>query len=403
MFRKIFINGLLAFLMAGCQHEKAEIVPRTPDRENGDKVPVTFSMQMAGLETGTEIVPMGVSTRAADTVYTKISPFYTCILLKKADTRWIVDTVINNKLTSEGYNGIEIKKNNKTIGELRLELRPGTYHMTLYFNLNDSKWNPDLKPGTVVKDDAGTVPVPYACQYSYQTNMSFYGYNYGRRTLYREPFIGTSDFTVEKTSDLHTGSPNMRLTVSLRRKATRFRFLLKDQPSPEKSLTFDMNTEHTIKATLIAVPGQKFPEGIDVWGDAYYLTPPTTELPICVCQNKALPGTNGSSYIFTTHNAHVYSPYLFSDDNVPEGVTCKVDLEIISEQQGDPCYSFDETSGPLPIMTLKPNATGGVVFVVSDPMVPSSTSSGQLNKTVRVAEPEEDPATLFDQYEEWNH
>ena len=34
-------------------------------------------------------------------------------------------------------------------------------------------------------------------------------------------------------------------------------------------------------------------------------------------------------------------------------------------------------------------------------MVPSSTSSGQLNKTVRVAEPEEDPATLFDQYEEW--
>ena len=58
MFRKIFINGLLAFLMAGCQHEKAEIVPRTPDRENGDKVPVTFSMQMAGLATGAASEPM---------------------------------------------------------------------------------------------------------------------------------------------------------------------------------------------------------------------------------------------------------------------------------------------------------------------------------------------------------
>lgn len=217
---------MAAFLTGGCSEGEPF---GHPSAEREKRVEVSFRLEAVG--TDVSLVPM---TRA--TSYTQwFRNTARLLILKKADTRWIVDTTQTVLLDAQSGPWAELK----IAGDLppcpfNLELRPGDYRIVAVINWGSADWNNDLVPGKVVSDETdGSLRTPPLLTYTISTHWM----NNGYRQLSREVFVAVADFPVPKSGDLHSaGVPPV--TLRAERRVAKFRVLLKDKPSPVNGFSF---------------------------------------------------------------------------------------------------------------------------------------------------------------------
>ena len=295
------------------------------------------------------------------------------LILKKADTRWIVDTTQTVLLDAQSGPWAELKIS----GDLppcpfNLELRPGDYRIVAVINWGSADWNNDLIPGKVVSDEAdGSLRTPPLLTYTI-----------------------SADFPVPKSGDLHSaGVPPV--TLRAERRVAKFRVLLKDKPSPVNGFSFDM-TAHTVQM-LLTSKTEPFAEGIDALGGMYYGDPALYELPCCMSTMGDFHSSGTERYQMCQTNSTVFSPFVFADpaSELPIGI---VDIDI-SGASGGYTYKTDQTFA----RTLAASKISGIVFETTDTY---DDSSSQIRIDVVEATDDagnpENAAALFDSFFEWN-
>ena len=196
---------MAAFLTGGCSEGESF---GHPSAEREKRVEVSFRLETVG--TDVSLVPM---TRA--TSYTQwFRNTARLLILKKADTRWIVDTTQTVLLDAQSGPWAELK----IAGDLppcpfNLELRPGDYRLAEAApppgflpmpdcvrvsvsaggaaEMGSPDWNNDLIPGKVVSDETdGSLRTPPLLTYTISTHWM----NNGYRQLSREVFVAVADF-----------------------------------------------------------------------------------------------------------------------------------------------------------------------------------------------------------------
>lgn len=374
---------MAAFLTGGCSEGEPF---GHPSAEREKRVEVTFRLEAVG--TDVSLVPM---TRA--TSYTQwFRNTARLLILKKADTRWIVDTTQTVLLDAQSGPWAELK----IAGDLppcpfNLELRPGDYRIVAVINWGSADWNNDLVPGKVVSDETdGSLRTPPLLTYTISTHWM----NNGYRQLSREVFVAVADFPVPKSGDLHSaGVP--AVTLRAERRVAKFRVLLKDKPSPVNGFSFD-KTAHTVRM-LFTSKTKPFAEGIDALGGMYYGDPGLYELPCCMSTMGDFHSSGTERYQMCQTNSTVFSPFVFADpaSELPIGI---VDIDI-SGASGGYTYKTDQTFA----RTLAASKISGIVFETTDTY---DDSSSQIRIEVVEATDDagnpENAAALFDPFYEWN-
>ncbi len=338
----------------------------------------------------TDYRPMSATRAETGDIKAIITNEYKCVVIKEIGTKWYVDTVAQRNLLDNLYGWDKIPvKDKPTFKDLHLTLRPGHYRLLVVLNPQAAQWNPGLVPGAVVKEGEGK-PV-YAYTYNYQMSNSYP--NRGKREVTAEIFVGTAEFVVEKTTDLHSNPVNGNTNIAFARKVMQMRFLAKNHSSD--GLNFE-NTQHVVHATLKATdPNFFFTDGVDCWGDAYYNPDkPTTKVEICSCLAPAwMTGLNKEQYKTIDPDVTVYSPFVFTDEKM--SVPYKLDNIRILGQAGGFTYSYRE---PITDLVLKNNTIQQFVFQTT----PDAKWEGtQINVTLEYLK-EESAEKLFDTYYECN-
>ena len=375
-----------AFLAGGCSDE-TPFGRISPDGE--PRVEVGFRLE--AVATDASIEPM---TRA--TSYKEwFGNSCRLLILKKADTRWIVDATQNVLLDAASGPWLELKLSGDlppcTFG---LELRPGDYRIVAVLNFQSGDWNTELVPGTVVADVAdASMRTPPLITYLISTHWM----NTGYRQLSREVFVAVADFTVPKSGDLHSsGVP--AVTLRAERRVAKFRVLLKDKRSPVNDFSFQ-KTAHTFRARFIS-KATPFAEGIDALGGMYYGDFGVYELPWCMSTIGEFYASGTDVYQMCQTNSTVFSPFLFADPR-SAGVPFEITDIRISGASGSGGFSY-KTGEPF-TRTLVCNGICGVVFETTD--VYDDSSSQLLVDVVGAVDSKGDPedaAALFDPFYEWN-
>lgn len=249
-----------------------------------------------------------------------------------------------------------------------------------------------------MKGEADTVA--YAYTYNYQMNASYA--NVGKRFVRYEIFAGTAEFTVEKTSDLHSKPVNGNTHIAFTRRVAQMRFLLKDEPSEKENFNF-APTQHTVYATLKATqPDMPFCDGLDCWGDAYYNhTTPTRELEMCTNLHanwhKAKTGDN---YMIIDPSVTIYSPFVFADEL--KDIPYELDEIKVTGQAGSGGFVYVYPQ-PIPQPTLECNSIQPVAFRTTDDIVLTPSSQKQVTLEYLEAESSKELLdTYFDAYYECN-
>ncbi len=262
-------------------------------------------------------------------------------------------------------------------------------------NPQNGKWNPNLIPGAIVKGEADTVAHAYT--YNFQTDKIYA--NYGKRQVSREIYAGTADFTVKKTTDLHSDPIDGNTHITFTRKVMQMRFLLKDEESEKNQFNFK-TTQHTVFATLATTqPEIPFCDGLDCWGNAYYKQQnPTTEIELCTCIDPSWrTAQNNRQYKMISSHVTIYSPFLFTDNAQPIPFLLK-NLKVIGQSGSDGfIYIYPSV---IQNLTLKNNTIQQFSFQTTD-MVDEEVASPQLQVTLDYLE-EESSQLLFDSYYECN-
>lgn len=314
------------------------------------------------------------------------------LILKKADSRWIVDAT-QTILLDPGSGQYAVLKLTDALPRTAFacELRPGEYRIVAVINWRAAVWNDALVPGTTVADEADSASQPLPLV-TYQT--SDHWMNLGYRMLNREMFVAVADFSVPKSEDLHsTGMP--LVTLHAERRVGKFRILLKDKPSPANGFSFDP-TAHTAKM-VFRTEGNPFAEGIDALGGMYYGNPGLYELPWCMSTMSDFHASTNGSYQICQTNSTVFSPFLFADPTAERPFT--VEEILITGASGGFMYQTSETFA----RTLAASRIVGIVFETTD-----TYDDSDLQILINVVEAEdeggkpENAATLFDPFYEWN-
>lgn len=388
----------ISVLFSACS-ELDENMNFNKDMESKNAVEVNLSLSFAPevhLDGNTNYQPM--STRAGDSIKSIIANEYKCLVLKEINNIWYVDTLAKPTLTTDPSNS-ELKIMSTTIfQDLKLTLRPGHYRILAVLNPRSGEWNPQLVPGTKVKGD-GIDTVAHAYKYRFQTG----GFaNIGKREVKYEIFSGTAEFTVSKTSNLHSNPINGNTHIIFTRKVMQIRFLLKDHISPKDSFNFNP-TQHTVHATLKATKeGIPFCDGLDCWGDAYYNhIKPTTELPICTDLDTPWRTSTSSKtkerYKMISSHVTIYSPFVFTDVNTQVPYQLE-NIKIIGQSGGDGfVYIYPE---PIRNLQLKNDTIQQVVFQTTD-IVDNHIVEPQRQVTLEHLK-EESSKELFGPYYECN-
>lgn len=330
-----------------------------------DEVKVSLSLSSLPeleIEGNTDYRPMG--TRAGNNIQSKIYNKYKCLVLKRIGEKWYVDSLLNRTLT----NIYEAPYEDKTLditkdfkfNDLQLTLRPGHYRLLVVLNSKAVKWNQNLIPGAVVKNEADTVTHAYT--YALQTSIKHY-INYNKIQLNREIFAGTAEFTVNKTSDLHSPSISGDTRIPLKRKVMQLRFMLKDYEI--NTINF-RDTQHTIHTFLVPTdPEKPLCDGLDCWGDPYYnhKTPTMSMELITDLHDNWRLADNGEQYKIAAYNVTKFSPFIFSDNSK----TIPYQLERIKvlgkAGAGELTYEYPQT---IPDLVLKDNSIQQIMFQVTD-------------------------------------
>lgn len=329
-----------------------------------DKVTVNLrlsSIPEIQLDGNTDYRP---ASRAEGNIRSLIANNYRCLVMKEIGAKWYVDTLTNRALT-EGSKWLNVKVTDDTkFKDLQLTLRPGHYRLLVVLNPQAGKWNPGLVPGAVVKNEPDTITHAYTYTYIYKENTG------DVRFVKDEIFAGTAEFTVEKTSDLHSTSISGDTAITFHRKVMQMRYLLKDHPSEPGGYNFSP-TQHTVYATLKATdPDKPFCDGLDCWGRAYYNRIPTTELLMCtdLHENWRIAKTE-DQYKMVANNVTRCSPFLFTDEL--KEVPYQLDNIKITGQSGQGGFVYVYPPF-IPELVLTNNSIQPVVF----------QTTGEANHTI---------------------
>lgn len=380
MKKRTFLIVLTLLLAGACSKEDCALRP-APDAEPA--VGVRFGLELA-VETDTSLVPM---TRAAS--YTNwIANDCRLLILKKIDTRWIVDTVKTVKIDPQSK-----ETELKFTGDLpacpfALEMRPGDYRVVAVLNWSRTNWNEKLIHGVVVADENNAaLPVPPLVTYTISTHFM----NNGYRQLSREIFVAVADFTVPKSSDLHgTGMP--QITLQAQRRVGKFRILLKDKDAPN-GLNYE-STQHTFRGIFTSL-GAPFPEGIDALGGMYRSEAGLFELPWCLCTNGYFHYSGTEAYQTPQTNATIFSPFVFVGPE--EEIPFEISNIGISGMSSGLSYKTDEVF----TRTLAASRITGIVFETTS-TIDLNTLVVDLAESTDSSGKPEDAVGLFDQFFEWN-
>lgn len=391
----LLVSALTLLLACSERDENDNLINREIMEE--EKVDVCLSLSLLPemqIEGNADYRPM--STRASGNKRAKIRNPYKCLIIKKIDNKWYVDSLIDRKLTDASlWTTLEVTDDTK-LNDLQLSLRPGHYRILAVLNSSSVEWNSRLVPGAVVSNGADTITHAYT--YLFQRSIVPHFANYGKRQVSAEIFAGTAEFTVEKTPDLHSNPVNGNTHINFTRKLMQMRFLLKNQTS---SQGFNFNrTQHTVFATLKADnPLQPFCDGLDCWGGAYYNhTASTTELPICTdIHGDWREAENGNQYKMISSHVTIYSPFVFTDSTRQVPYHLK-DIMILGQSgQGGFTYVYKDS---IPDLILKHNTIQQIVFCTTNEVDPD-ISAPQLQVTLEYLK-EESAEDLFDSYYECN-
>lgn len=378
-----------ALLIGGCASPEDPL----PGSATGDEgVRVEFSVEVpADIETDWEHRPM---TRATS-YKTRIPITLRYVVLKKVDTRWIVDQAdtILLKRKDKWSTNIYIT-DSLPPHTISLEMRPGEYKMVAIINPTTGKWY-DVIPGTVVADESDPSFVTPPLQ---TYILSTHPRNEGYLAIYGEVFVAVHDFTVPKSEDLHSGGmPPIKLHAE--RRVGKFRLLLKDKASPKEGFTFS-TTDHKAEF-LLTSKGRPFPDGIDAMGNMYYDPEnPLNQLPWCMYTYSTFYTSGNYRYQICQTGASAFTPFLFID---PEGGDLGFTVSNITVSGASGSGGFSYRSTDTFERTLAVDKTTGIVFQTTD-----TYDGNDYHPTVDIVEATdetgkpENAATIFDEFFEWN-
>lgn len=387
---KIGWIAIIALVFMACQQDKWEMDESLLAQEE-EVIPVTFNISLAsGMELDSEIVPMNITRAEGDTVLSHLSNTYKAIVVKKIDTRWIIDRIVSSTLMEGAFGSEILLKRRDVLKPLQLELRPGKYRLVIFLNAGSGKWNETLKPGTIVEDESGTVERPQVMEYWIA------GKDYPNRylkTLSREIFTGYVDFSVRKTDHLNANAYENLHSVQVTRKVGCFRIVLKENPGLRKY----GNTEQSFRATFVAADGKYFPDGLDIWGNAWY---DKTNLcrSVDVCMLSRYPAGRTDYLVSSWIGVTVFSPYYFVDDQT-EGLPYTVRNIKITGQSGAPYQVFRFKDDYVASRVLRASYIDGIVLQPTD----ETYADEETQTGVYLVEVNEDPAKLFGPFMEWNN
>lgn len=362
--------GLLFFggaLFLACQKDPLEINESSPSPEIPDMATISLAPSLdPDILQESDITPM---PRANNLILTQLKRDYNIVIIKKTDQKWVIDTLITGKLEGNGnmYSKIDVYATT-ALPVIKLSLRPGTYKAGFFFNANEQNWNPDIKSGFIVSEKEDITPqdeLPYAYTYFIQ-NMDNY-LNYNQIMLNEEPFAGWTSFTIQKNDSLQQTGVLPRQKLTLKRKATRFRYLLKNTKYEiEKDYFIEFgNTNHFFKGQFNVSKETPFCQGLNLLGGGYY--PQDSTL------TSVMMYISTSGKLFTSQVDHMdyfmcipanstyRSYYLLMDEYSPQTIDCEITNILITAQQGSPMFVYD---GSIQ-RTFKLNQISGIVFEVT--------------------------------------
>lgn len=343
-----------------------------------EKVDVSLSLSLPELqiESNTDYRPM--STRTTDNeVKALIDNEYRCLVLKEIGGTWYVEAYVEPLLQKEVTGVLKVKETPPVFDNLQLALRPGHYRVLVILNSGFTTWNKKLVPGAVVKNQSDTIT--HACTYRFQEKDAPFA-NRGERQLSKEIFSGTAEFTIEKTSDVHSPvSITGETKIALTRKVAKLRFLLKDHPAVVEKVTNNgdtvrtdynfTNTQYTIRSTIkVTQEGERFCDGLDCWGKAYYnRKKPTTQMRIIIDTNQYWQTTSdGRQYKIPLSNVTIYSPFVFTDTT--KIVSYQLGDMLITGKSESPSTQY-VYSGPVAEFKLENNTIQPLVFQATNQVV----------------------------------
>lgn len=332
-----------------------------------EKVDVSLSLSLPELqiESNTDYRPM--STRAIDDkVKALIDNQYRCLVLKEINKTWYVEASIQPLLKEGKWRDVLKIMDTSVFNNLQLTLRPGHYKVLAVLNPGAVTWNNNLVPGTIVKNGPDTITHAYTYWFQdvHDSHM-----NRGERQVSREIFSGTAEFTIEKTSDVH--SPVLiegETKIALTRKVAKLRFLLKDHPvdiNSGRDYNF-YDTEFTLYSTVkVTQEGEYFCDGLDCWGNAYYnRTNPTTQMKIIMSIKMDWQAADGGRYKMSApEGTTIYSPFVFTD--AAKVVHYQVEDILITGQAETPPIKH-VYSGPITDLILRNDSVQPLVFQATD-------------------------------------
>lgn len=341
-------------LLQACQPESMEIPePAIAQPAEGKATIALVPTLGAEILQGSETEPM---TRAQNLVRTILVNRYHVVIIKKSDTKWIIDTLIMGKIDPSINDKYQPAKLNvydtSSLPVIRLDLRPGTYKAGFFLNANDQDWNPLLKPGYVVAEQDEIKPednLPVAYTYKIQNTPGFQ--NYGCIQLSFEPFAGWTSFTIGKNDTLRQNKRLPEQNLTLHRRATRLRYVLIDtavnatlngQGFPPLEIT---TTAYYLKADLKVPKTTPFCQGLNILGGGYYPRDTVcTSLTIYISTTGYyfVSPLNGKKYhLATPANSTYCTNCILMDENYPEGLNCDIANIVISSQPGKPIFYYD--------------------------------------------------------------
>lgn len=395
MIKNVIAWVFLSVFLAACEQDET-FCPAGPENHM-----VSLPLSLApgiGVDGKTDYEPM--STKADDPIKTKIDNICYCLVLKEIESNWYVDTLLQVQLDKDKslYGTLSIDADGP-IGNIEMVLRPGHYRILAVANGSNVKWNSALIPGYPVKGETiSEKEIPYAFTYLIEESPSFQ--NVGYRSLLKEIFTGTYQFTISKTGNLHADPINGNTAIFLTRKVSRFRILLKEGASPQYQHVF-LKTDHFAKLVLKAKGDTPFCDGVNCWGNAYYNQQnPTFELPMYISTDGhwRTATQSSSSYQMVVPGRSTYpAALIFTDETKTDGILYDITLSRMTAQSPGFTYYYDET---IPDHILYPNSIDGIVFQTTD--VAKDIGTGY--PSIRLQQvPGEDAVTLFDPFFEINH
>lgn len=388
----IFILAVLT----GCA--KAEPIPeRTLTEEKLHAVTLPLSV-VSPLTYESQTEPM---TRADGN--TKLGPMrntYRYVVCKKVGSVWVVDLIGDALLKTDKGTFYDFNAVSSDIfDDLKLELRPGEYHIVVTANSGSVSWNGNLTVGTPVRSEDGSLAAPWLFQY--KRGDEEWRPNYGWIGLQRDVFTGTADFTVTKTGDLHSAASGIPVKIEMSRINCWYRVLLREDTSLPEQLAFKMDTPNSSDITLESLDEKGFPYGVDAWGEAWYPVPAETELRFYVSSGYVgFRGKDGRRYSVVMPNATYFYPMIIGDKNRTEGHKYKIKTIIVGGQSGHMTTIYQD---PGVERLYRANSYSGIVLEATDEVRETDPDYPTPYIVAREGAAPNKPSELFDDFYEWNN